>query len=390
MTRFIRIQKAKVFSSALICIFFGLPITSHTQPAEIAVRVGGGLFIEDCLFGLDGLIEWRNSSTLTISARSQNLQDGATLGFVLYSPDGSITNISHFAASLDADWKSQTVYWSFTGGILDTGLVDRVLPDQFMTGGVAGPGGGFINPDFVDIMNVSFITGAIGTICIDSAFFPPSADWLMVPDGPPVWLGGGGDLSVGGSSPTAFCLTSVDAFGGEGPCFFPICPGALNVRAGDTLKYIITIDSDDPVAFNHTATTNGAGDLSIDSLGLVMYLASPADIGNVVFIDAGFTLPWPPFLCAEADTTVCNCVTGVIVLQARDCCDNPGDADHNGSVNIADVTYLIARIFGGGPEPFCVNEADANANGSVNIADITFLIARIFADGPAPACGSVL
>lgn len=71
-----------------------------------------------------------------------------------------------------------------------------------------------------------------------------------------------------------------------------------------------------------------------------------------------------------------------------DCCDKAGDANDDGSVNIADVTFLIARIFAGGPAPACPDAGDANGNNKVNIADITYLIARIFAGGSAPVCGT--
>ncbi len=70
------------------------------------------------------------------------------------------------------------------------------------------------------------------------------------------------------------------------------------------------------------------------------------------------------------------------------CCDQPGDADNSGSSNIADVTYLIARIFSAGPAPVCADEGDADGSNSINIADVTYLIARIFSAGPAPICGS--
>ena len=56
-------------------------------------------------------------------------------------------------------------------------------------------------------------------------------------------------------------------------------------------------------------------------------------------------------------------------------------------MNIADVTFLIARIFASGQAPDCADEADANGDNSVNIADVTYLIARIFAGGSAPVCG---
>ncbi len=63
-----------------------------------------------------------------------------------------------------------------------------------------------------------------------------------------------------------------------------------------------------------------------------------------------------------------------------------GDADGSGSVNILDVTFLIALIFRGGPEPVPNIAGDANGNGEINISDITFLIALIFSGGPEPVC----
>lgn len=74
--------------------------------------------------------------------------------------------------------------------------------------------------------------------------------------------------------------------------------------------------------------------------------------------------------------------------QAFSCCTVPGDADNNDVVNVADITFLIARIFSGGPAPRCMREGDANGSGKVNISDITFLISRIFASGPAPECAT--
>jgi len=72
------------------------------------------------------------------------------------------------------------------------------------------------------------------------------------------------------------------------------------------------------------------------------------------------------------------------------CCVTAGDANNDDKVNIADITFLIARIFAGGPAPPCCSEGDANGSGKINIADITYLIARIFAGGPAPICGPVI
>ena len=79
--------------------------------------------------------------------------------------------------------------------------------------------------------------------------------------------------------------------------------------------------------------------------------------------------------------------TSLWSLGSNGCCDLPGDANNDERVNIADVTFLIARIFAAGAAPGCCREGDANGDGALNIADITYLIARIFAAGPAPLCG---
>jgi hypothetical protein len=64
-----------------------------------------------------------------------------------------------------------------------------------------------------------------------------------------------------------------------------------------------------------------------------------------------------------------------------------GDVNADGSVNIADITYLIDFLFSGGPEPPIMEVADLDCNGSVNVADITYLVEYLFFDGPAPKVG---
>ncbi len=64
-----------------------------------------------------------------------------------------------------------------------------------------------------------------------------------------------------------------------------------------------------------------------------------------------------------------------------------GDASGDGSFNIADVTFLIDRIFSGGPAPCPVpGLGDVNCDNKVNINDVTYAIAAIFAGGPVPCC----
>jgi hypothetical protein len=61
-----------------------------------------------------------------------------------------------------------------------------------------------------------------------------------------------------------------------------------------------------------------------------------------------------------------------------------GDADRNEAVNILDVTYLIAYLYKGGPEPYPVFAGDADCNLAVNILDITYLISYLYKGGEPP------
>ncbi len=68
-----------------------------------------------------------------------------------------------------------------------------------------------------------------------------------------------------------------------------------------------------------------------------------------------------------------------------DACDFVcGDANGDGTINIADAVYIISYIFKGGPapDPLCV--ADANGDGTVNISDAVYLVSYIFKGGPPP------
>jgi hypothetical protein len=63
-----------------------------------------------------------------------------------------------------------------------------------------------------------------------------------------------------------------------------------------------------------------------------------------------------------------------------------GDADNNGTHNVADPVYTINHIFKGGPAPVNQDAADANCDGSYNISDAVHSINFIFKGGPPPCC----
>ena len=62
----------------------------------------------------------------------------------------------------------------------------------------------------------------------------------------------------------------------------------------------------------------------------------------------------------------------------------PGDLNDDGKVNMADLVYLIAFIFQGGPEPGWEQACDVDGDGACGVADITYMVSYLYLDGPAP------
>jgi len=64
-----------------------------------------------------------------------------------------------------------------------------------------------------------------------------------------------------------------------------------------------------------------------------------------------------------------------------------GDINADGiGPNIADLTYLVAYLFGGGPPLPWEDAGDVNASGGINVADLTYLVAYLFTGGSDPDC----
>ncbi len=63
-----------------------------------------------------------------------------------------------------------------------------------------------------------------------------------------------------------------------------------------------------------------------------------------------------------------------------------GDVNDDETLNLFDVTYLIANLYLGGPPPAPIVKADVNGDGNINIFDITYLIAYLYLAGPQPDC----
>lgn len=63
-----------------------------------------------------------------------------------------------------------------------------------------------------------------------------------------------------------------------------------------------------------------------------------------------------------------------------------GDCNHDGSINLGDVVYLISYLYRSGSTPNPLAAGDATCDGAVNLGDIVYLINYIFKGGPPPSC----
>jgi hypothetical protein len=71
-------------------------------------------------------------------------------------------------------------------------------------------------------------------------------------------------------------------------------------------------------------------------------------------------------------------------VYGRTFCGLTGDADGDDAITVADVFYLINKLFAGGPNP--VHPMDVNGDHVTDVNDVFYLINYLFAGGPAPAC----
>ncbi|HWR84334.1 MAG TPA: hypothetical protein VN285_13640 [Candidatus Deferrimicrobium sp.] len=78
-------------------------------------------------------------------------------------------------------------------------------------------------------------------------------------------------------------------------------------------------------------------------------------------------------------------IDGSLTVESFKC----GDVDGSTKLNVADLTYLVAYLFTGGPAPIPLasGNMDCSVSQIPNVADLTWLVAFLFTGGAAPcAC----
>ncbi len=179
-------------------------------------------------------------------------------------------------------------------------------------------------------------------------------------------------ININGSPAVVDSIT----FPVPGSIFDPSLPSSSVSSLGEVRFGVITINAPSPVKADVTALIH----LTVPPSGSESVL----DVNWAVLSPGQAPTPdnsvYPLFYRNDIDPVF-------VPALVSSCCIVPGDANDDGSFNIADVTFLIARIFTGGVASHCAQSADANGDGDMNIADVTYGIARIFSSGPAPICG---
>ncbi|MFH1372955.1 MAG: hypothetical protein ABII79_04090 [bacterium] len=80
--------------------------------------------------------------------------------------------------------------------------------------------------------------------------------------------------------------------------------------------------------------------------------------------------------------------TGPHCYKIVACCNHDGlrgDADYSMTLDVGDLTYLVAYLFQSGPTPPCYEEGDVDGSGFIDVGDLTYLVAYLFQGGSTPA-----
>ncbi len=296
------------------CMLFALGSNALAQTGAAVSITNGPTFPDISGNGLDFQVGHASTYEYTVQFESDVNVTGATMGFIIYSPDGSLTNITWVTPpAIGVGVWGNNATWDFGGAKLTLGAdaFSGSLPSTWLSGGVSSgaAGTGYGPIALSDGLKFSFTLPGIdgGILCIDSAFFPPSGEWLMSPAAATGWSGGGGDLSVGGSRDNALCVTAFVI-----PDQDPVCDAGNTTSEStnhcDALNFSITLTDPDPEnqPITYSATTTGTGTVSVDGSGNVSYVPGAGENGSITITVNG----------AEPDGPNADCVVNVEVTNS--------------------------------------------------------------------------
>jgi len=150
-----------------------------------------------------------------------------------------------------------------------------------------------------------------------------------------------------------------------------------NFRTGGLASYNVQlqIDTGGIVIYNETSSITDQPIGQIDSLAFPNWTAGSE-------FDYSYNVTAITTMAGDANLYNDTLLKTVVTPRPFVC----GDANASGTINILDITYIIAFLYQSGPAPNPIESGDADNSGAVNILDITRLIAYLYSGGQPPVC----
>jgi hypothetical protein len=203
-----RISKAVVtcLATALVFGLIGSIAPSQAVSQSVAFQISG-----DGVIGEDS-VEVGKDFSLDLYLTNSSKLLGFTLGFQMTGKNG-LKSVTHLWPQDTTGKKSKdlesnitayngfesTTYWDM--GQLQKPVYswDGKLPDSLLLGGVAMNKGWPKTSKPTHYVSIALKANQAGSVCIDSAFIPPSGAWLFAPKTRPDWGGEYCVTAVGGN-----------------------------------------------------------------------------------------------------------------------------------------------------------------------------------------------
>lgn len=179
----------RILIASIICLASGmlaLPAQSANRAGMDIVEYGETTAIDTIIVGTEYEIRLFIENDVTWGAMQYGIQ--------IYSPDGATWAYTFYPSGYGS---SQYVYvipgsrmdppetvWDMTGLLITEQNIDGVSPDSMLFGGLA-MNNGLPPGDYEPMMSLHVgitspaTSGAVGTLCIDSSFIPPSGTFLF-------------------------------------------------------------------------------------------------------------------------------------------------------------------------------------------------------------------
>ncbi|MEM7164064.1 MAG: hypothetical protein AAF581_01295 [Planctomycetota bacterium] len=162
-----------------------------------------------------------------------------------------------------------------------------------------------------------------------------------------------------------YCLKSIDWGGGDTAAVieYTVAPGALIGNTTSTTTMLTFADVGDGVGNSVTLSSGGSG------------------------LSNNGTYSAPNLVAVTAPDAVVLDDISVSFVPVADLDFIRSDCNSDGVSNVADIVWLIAGYLAlpaGGPEGSCEAACDGNGDQHVDVADVSFLLAYQFAGGPPP------